>query len=78
MVTITRTNTDNTTDNIVILDTTEDAETFLSGLAGRYWGIPGFKAKLSPTGDHLTVSAAVVGGGWRTLSTYTTKDLPDA
>lgn len=73
MVTITETR-DDQTNNLVIVSTTEDAETFLDGLAGRYWGIPGFKAKRD--GDKLIVSANVVGEGWRVSSIYTA--VPDA
>lgn len=73
MVTITETR-DNQTNNLVIVNTVEDAETFLDGLAGRYWGVPGMLA--SRDGDTLVISAKVVGGEWRTSSIYTA--VPDA
>lgn len=73
MVTITETR-DNQTSNLVIVGTTEDAETFLDGLAGRYWGVPGFKAKRD--GNELVISANVIGEGWRISSTY--RAVPDA
>jgi hypothetical protein len=73
MVTITQTR-DNQTDNLVIVNTVEDAETFLDGLAGKYWGLPGFKAKRE--GNTLTITACVIGGAWEVASVYTA--VPDA
>lgn len=69
MVTIRQNRSDNTTNNLVILDTTEAAEAFLDRLAGSYWGLPGMKAKRGP--GSLTVEVRAIGAaGWTTLSTY--------
>jgi hypothetical protein len=72
MVTITQTRDDQTT-NLVIVNTTEDAEEFLDRLAGRYWGMPGFKA--TRIGTTLEIAAKVVGGQWRTSSLYNIKEI---
>jgi hypothetical protein len=72
MVTITKsTGNTGTPESIVILDTTEDAETFLDKLSGNYWGIPGFLATRTP--GRLEIKAQAYGEGWRILSTYTAK-----
>lgn len=73
MVTITATR-DNQTTDLVIVNTTEDAETFLDQLAGSYWGIPGFTAKRD--GDTLTIVCNTIGEGERVASIY--RATPDA
>lgn len=73
MVTITKHTGTETTDNLVIVETTEDAEAFLDGLAGSYWGLPGMKARREP--GRLVVESRVVGSSeWATLSTYVATD----
>lgn len=73
MVTITQHRTGETTQNIVILDTTECAEEFLDRLSGNYWGLPGFNARREP--GALIIEATVIGG---TTSTTTYKIENDA
>lgn len=69
MVTITKYTETNTPDNLVIVETTEDAEAFLDGLAGSYWGLPGMKARREP--GQLVVEARIVGSSeWSKISTY--------
>lgn len=69
MVTITKHTDTDTTDNLVIVETTEDAEAFLDSLAGSYWGLPGMKARREP--GRLVVESRVVGSSeWAILSTY--------
>lgn len=75
MVTITKHTGTETTDNLVIVETTEDAEAFLDGLAGSYWGLPGMNARREP--GRLIVESRVVGSSeWAVLSTYDIQ--PDA
>jgi len=72
MVTITKTSGNfGIPEGVVILDTIEDAETFLDKLSGSYWGMPGFRATRRP--GRLEIEAQAHGEGWRTLSTYTAK-----
>jgi hypothetical protein len=73
MVTITATRDDNT-ENLVIVNTVEDAEAFLDRLAGSYWGIPGFTAKRD--NDTLTIVCNTIGEGERVASIY--RATPDA
>lgn len=73
MVTITATR-DNQTTDLVIVNTTEDAETFLDQLAGSYWGTPGFTAKRQD--NELVISTHIIGEGWKQTSVY--RATPDA
>jgi len=75
MVTITKYTDTDTPDNLVIVETTEDAEAFLDSLAGSYWGLPGMKARREP--GQLVVEGRVIGSSeWSKISTY--KIQPDA
>lgn len=74
MVTITANRTDRPVENIVIVNTIEDAEAFLDRLAGSYWGIPGFEAKRED--NTLVIRTNVIGEGWKQTSIYTA--TPDA
>lgn len=67
MVTI----TDDMNRNIIIVNDATAAEDFLTGLADRYTGIPGFQTER--TFGQLIVKAKAIGEDWRVLSTYTAK-----
>ena len=58
--------------NIIIVDDATAAEDFLTGLADRYTGLPGFS--IERTFGQLIVKAKAIGEDWRILSTYTAKN----
>lgn len=72
MVTITQ-YADGKATPIIDRDTVEDAETFLDGLSGKYWGLPGFLAKREP--GQLIIKTRVIGAaGWTITSMYKIED----